>query len=431
VSPTHGAAPAAGTLVVVENHGWSGPASDVVIDGFDVFTVPDERAWPTAADWDAGSANGVTATGDRVTVRNCWIRNVNYGIAVTGQGSRVEHNAVDGFCGDGLRGLGDDEVFEYNLVKNARDVNDDHRDGFQSWSVGPGGVGTGVVRNVTLRGNVIIGHEPGVRFAGTLQGIGCFDGAYDGWVVENNVVLTDHWHGISFYGARNLRVVNNTVLDLNAVDPGPPWILVTAHKDGTPSRDALVRNNLASEIQVSGEAVVADGNLLLPADPSGYFVDLARLDVRLAAGSPAVDGGIAGQAPAADADGVARPQGAGVDVGAYELAPGVPRPPGGGAGPGRPPPSGGAGTLPAPPSGCGHPSGAAALGLAALLGLARRPRRAGRRAAQGRRTVAWGPWTSLGDGILPPAPTRLPPDRPGGVRPAAGPGVAPSGPSTR
>ena len=198
---------------------------------------------------------------------------------------------MDGFCGDGLRGLGDDEVFEYNLVKNARDVNADHRDGFQSWSVGTGGVGTGVVRNITLRGNVIIGHEPGVRFAGTLQGIGCFDGTYEGWVVENNVVLTDHWHGISFYGARNLRIANNTVLDLNAIDPGPPWIMVTAHKDGTPSRDTLVRNNLTTDLRVSGDNVLADGNLLLPADPAGFFVDLAHLDVRLAAGSPAIDRG--------------------------------------------------------------------------------------------------------------------------------------------
>jgi len=365
--------------VVVENHGWSGPASDVVIDGFDVFTVPDERVWATAADWDARSANGVTATGDRVTIRNCWVRNVNYGIAVTGRGSRVEHNSVDGFCGDGLRGLGDDEVFEYNLVKNARDVNADHRDGFQSWSVGPGGVGTGVVRNITLRGNVIIGHEPGVRFAGTLQGIGCFDGTFDGWVVENNVVLTDHWHGISFYGARNLRIANNTVLDLNTVDPGPPWIMVTAHKDGTPSRDTLVRNNLTADLSVSGDNVVADGNLLLPADPAGYFVDQAHLDVRLAAGSPAIDRGVAGQSPAADADGIARPQGGGVDVGAYEFAPGATRPPGGAAGPSGAPPAGAGpgGTLPPPPSGCGNPSGDLSLGLVALVAVAKRPRRRG------------------------------------------------------
>lgn len=393
VSPSHGASPGTGTIVTVESHGWSGPASDVIIDGFAIFTVPDERAWATAADWDANSANAVTATGDRVTVRNCWIRNVNYGIAVTGRGSRVEHNLVDGFCGDGLRGLGDDEVFEYNLVRNARDVNADHRDGFQSWSVGPGGVGTGVVRNVTLRGNVIIGHQgPGVRFAGTLQGIGCFDGTYDGWVVENNVVLTDHWHGISFYGATNLRIVNNTVLDLNAVDPGPPWIMVTAHKDGTPSRNALVRNNLTSDLAVSGDAVVSDGNLILPASPAGYFVDLPHQDVRLAGGSPAIDAGIAAEAPATDADGIARPQGAGVDVGAYELAPGTPRPPGGGAGPaGSPPPSGPAPAVPA--SGCEHAGGDPAAGILAVVAL-RALRRRTRWAPRGLAGRARGPGRS-------------------------------------
>lgn len=429
VSPSHGASPGTGTIVVVENHGWSGPASDVVIDGFEIFTVPDERVWATPADWDAHSASAVTATGDRVTVRNCWIRNVNYGIAVTGRGSRVEHNAIDGFCGDGLRGLGDDEVFEYNLVKNARDVNADHRDGFQSWSVGPGGVGTGVVRNVTLRGNVIIGHEPGVRFAGTLQGIGCFDGAYDGWVVENNVVLTDHWHGISFYGASHLRIVNNTVLDLNAVDPGPPWILVTAHKDGTPSRDSLVRNNLATDLSVSGDGVVADGNLILPADLAGWFVDAGRLDVRLAAGSPAIDRGIAAQAPAGDADGVARPQGAGVDVGAYEYAPGATRPPGGAAGPGgAPPPAGGAGgaPIPAPPSGCGHAAGDPALGilaLAAAVGLLRRRSGDGRLARRASLAASPGPPAR--------APERCTPGGAGPARPAGSGEASRAGPSAR
>jgi len=379
VSPSHGTAPAGGAIVAVESHDWSGPASDVVLDGLEVFTVPDEAAWPTAAAWDAGAADGIVADGDRITVRQCRVRNVAYGIVATGQGSRVEHNLVDGFSGDGLRGLGDDEVFEYNLVRNARDVNADHRDGFQSWSVGPGGVGTGAVRNVTLRGNVIIGwQDPAVRFAGTLQGIGCFDGTYDGWVVENNVVITDHWHGISFYGARNLRISNNTVLDLNDVDPGPPWIMVTAHKDGTPSSDSLVQNNLAAALSVEGSNVVSRSNLLLPARAAGWFVDLAHHDLRLAAGTPAEDAGATDQAPAVDADGVARPFGRGVDVGAFEYAPGVARPPDGAAGPGAAPagPAPAGGGLPSGSWGChcgqagADPSGV--LALLAALPLGRR-----------------------------------------------------------
>jgi hypothetical protein len=383
VSPAHGSTPSAETIVTVEDHDWSGPASDVVIDGFDVFTVPDERVWTTRSDWDTQAASGILADGDRVTVRGCRVRNVGYGISVTGVGSRVEHNLVDGFCGDGLRGLGDDEVFEYNLVKNARDVNDDHRDGFQSWSYGSGGVGTGVVRNVTLRGNVIIGYDdPSVPFAGTLQGIGCFDGTYEGWLVENNVVITDHWHGISFYGARDVRIVNNTVLDLASGDPGPPWIMVTDHKDGTPSTSSLVRNNLAATFNVEGEGVVSDHNLELPGDVSAYFVDPAHHDLRLLATSPAVDQGAADGAPAADADGVARPAGAAVDVGAFEYAPGAPRPEGGNAGPGGTvsAPTSGAGSS-GRASGCGQAGQDGAVWLAAAWLLLRAARRTARGAA--------------------------------------------------
>ena len=50
-----------------------------------------------------------------------------------------------------------------------------------------------------LRGNLFINFEnPNQPLKGTLQGIGCFDGFFVDWVVENNVVVTNHWHGISF-----------------------------------------------------------------------------------------------------------------------------------------------------------------------------------------------------------------------------------------
>jgi len=322
VSPSFGTPYSVATMVIIESHDWRGPAFDVVIDGFHIYSVADEGAWTTREDWDNLAASAVHASGDRVTIRNCDIRNVDFGISLTGRASRAELNVIDGFAGDGLRGLGDEETFEYNTVKNRRDVNDNHPDGFQSWSVGPGGVGTGVIRNITLRGNIIIGFEnPSIPFAGSLQGIGCFDGIYEGWVVENNVIITDHWHGISFYGARNTRIINNTVLDLNAETPGPPWIMVTSHKGGGPSRNCIVRNNLTTALSLSGEGHLADHNLLLPTPPTGYFVDPANHDVHLAHGSPAIDHGSASQAPAKDADGFARPQGVGVDVGAYEYKP--------------------------------------------------------------------------------------------------------------
>ncbi len=230
---------------------------------------------------------------------------------------------IDGFSADGLRGLGDGGWFEYNVVKNAlvgAPADGNHDDGFQSWSVGPGGVGTGEVRDVVLRGNVFLNNEnPDHPLHATLQGIGCFDGLFVDWVVENNVVVTDHWHGISLYGAIGGRVVNNTVLDLNGVSPGPPWIMLNS-SDGTPSQNVLVRNNLATDYSLAGTGIVADHNVEI-ADAAALFV-APPFDLHLKAGSPAIDAGSATEAPPLDADRVPRPQGDGFDLGAFERCPG-------------------------------------------------------------------------------------------------------------
>ncbi|MEO8198252.1 MAG: choice-of-anchor Q domain-containing protein, partial [Thermoanaerobaculia bacterium] len=235
------------------------------------------------------------------------------------------HNTIDGFSADGLRGLGDGDVFEYNLVQNSY-VGDppdgNHDDGFQSWSLGPGGVGTGEVRDLVLRGNVILnstavgGPPPALRT--NLQGIGCFDGLFVNWTVENNVVITDHWHGISLYGAVDSKIVNNTVIDNVPGSPGPPWIMTNSNQ-GTPSSNVLVRNNLAADYALAGSAIVADHNL--------EFTNAATLfvappyDLRLLAGSAAENSGSATGAPPFDILRVPRPQGAAFDLGAYERCP--------------------------------------------------------------------------------------------------------------
>jgi len=233
----------------------------------------------------------------------------------------VDRNVVENFSGDGMRGLGDYTVFSHNTVMNCYDVNANHDDGFQSWSVGADGtVGTGTVTGVVLRGNTIINYtDPNQKLRGAMQGIGMFGGTYVNWVIENNVIIVDHWHGITLLGAKGCRVVNNTVIDLNSVKPGPPWIQIDAHPDGTAPSGCTVRNNLVTDLNSASTGVTEDHNITIKMTALGtYFVDAAKNDLHLKAGCPAVDKGSATQAPKTDHDGVPRPQGTAVDVGAYE-----------------------------------------------------------------------------------------------------------------
>ncbi len=326
-----------GTIVAVSSHNWSGPAHDVTIEDCTIFSVADVSGW-TESDWNALPGNGIQLSGDDCILRGNELLNVNFGISVTGEGALVERNTVTNFAGDGLRGLGDHGTCQYNVIANAYAVNSNHDDGFQSWSVGNDGVGTGEVTGITLRGNTIINYQdPNQPFRGPLQGIGCFDGTFVDWVVENNVIITDHWHGITLLGARNSRIVNNTVVDLNTDSPGPPWISIDDHKDGTPSEGTLVRNNLTTALNLGAEGVTEDHNIIVD-DPALHFVDYAGRDLHLIATSPAVDQGVADQAPSFDRDEIYRPQGPALDIGAYEYYEGTPDPPpgtgGGGAGAG-------------------------------------------------------------------------------------------------
>lgn len=265
--------------------------------------------------WDTLACNAISVSGDCMTVRDNLCRIVNFGISVSGNYSLVSGNTVENFAGDGLRGLGNDLVFEYNVVKNCYDVNDNHDDGFQSWSIND----DPPRERVVLRGNTFINYEdPHQPFRGTLQGIGCFDGPYVDWVVENNLVITDHWHGISLYGALNCSIVNNTVVDINETSPGPPWIMVSPHKNNTPSQGCVIRNNIAATITATGDTV-EDHNHRLAADDH-LFVNTDLLDYHLRDenASPVIDQGSSDLAPLIDRDGVARPRGEGVDIGCYE-----------------------------------------------------------------------------------------------------------------
>jgi hypothetical protein len=347
LSPSFGTARVA-TIASVDK-----ASAEVTLRDCKMFSVQDASGWTSDA-WINTASSGIQVSGDRVTISHNELTNVRFGISVDGPNALIEYNSVVNFSADGLRGLGDNGVFQYNLVKNVyvsqEDGDDNHDDGFQSWSTGPNGPGSGVVKGVTLRGNIIINREdPTQKLTNSLQGVGCFDGFFDDWIVENNVVVTDHWHGISLYGMRGGRIVNNTVIDVNDVSPGPPWIMVSPHKDGTPSERVVIRNNLATDYSIEGNTLTQDHNTTLK-DLPAYFVDPVHFDLHLKPGAPAIDQSSNDDAPELDADRIARPQGGAADLGAYEWHEPSVKPVEAGTGGSSQPPSAAGQGAPQPPS---------------------------------------------------------------------------------
>ncbi len=303
----------------------------------EIFTAADVSEW-TEADWNDRSSNGVNLNGSNNTLEYCTILNTNFSVQMGADSSFnvARGNHIQWFSGDGIRVNGGDQLAEYNYIADCVNVNDNHDDGIQAWSTGSAGTGSGTVERVTLRGNVIVETtDPDRKFNGPLQGIGLFDGMFVDFLIENNVVLVHQWHGIALLGAINCKVINNTVIDQN-FDGGAPraWITIQPHKNYNATgnteeqntyyrgRDNVVRNNITGDIyrdlaNNDGWAVVENNVEIGPNDLDDYFVAYP-FDLRLKRGAPAINAGSSVDAPAVDADGVARPQGSAVDLGAYE-----------------------------------------------------------------------------------------------------------------
>lgn len=302
-----------GLLVHIETHGWQGVTHHVILEECHIYSIDDTSSW-SGDDWDTLSCSAVSSSGTDIIIEDNICRNINFGISVGGDRTVVRGNQVINFCGDGTRGNANDLVFEYNTVKNCYDVNENHDDGFQSFSVN----GAPPRERVVLRGNVIIDHENYSHpLAGALQGIGCFDGLYINWIVENNLVVVDHWHGISLYGAINCIVRNNTVVNPYTNDRRV-WILIHSHKDGRHSRGCIIRNNISENIIYSSDERV-DHNYLTPYDYS-IFVDPDAFDFKLnSTAVQVIDTGTNTLAPLIDIDKNLRPRGFSCDPGAYEF----------------------------------------------------------------------------------------------------------------
>jgi hypothetical protein len=209
-----------------------------------VAKVDDVLSW-TQDQWLERRRYGIWLYGSDSRVSNNTLVALQSGIWSAGRNNVISGNRITELTGDGLR-AGNGTIVHRNYVANFMRVDEDHIDGFQS--IGP-------VSGLVLDGNVILewAHPTDHPLRASLQGIGMFDGFYDDFTITNNVVSVTAHHGITVGGGRNGKIVNNTVVHQSGNPEQYPWIGVFKHKNGSPSQNVVVANNLA--MSFSGASV--------------------------------------------------------------------------------------------------------------------------------------------------------------------------------
>lgn len=142
-----------------------------------------------------------------------------------------------------------------NVFVSARDGDDNHDDGIQAFLFN---VGTGTLRDVTLRGNIILARETDdLPFPNELQGIGCFDGPLVDFTLEKNVVGVNHWHGITLGDAQGCSILDNVCFSRWS-GRARPWVQLGQKKNQAAGN--TVCNNFAHSFDFKADAAVQAEN---------------------------------------------------------------------------------------------------------------------------------------------------------------------------
>ncbi|MCZ7643938.1 MAG: right-handed parallel beta-helix repeat-containing protein [Planctomycetota bacterium] len=240
--------------------GERGESSQIVLEDCYLFTAPDHSGWDAAKWMSANSGLTLGRHGDGLAAKNNYIYNTRFAMNLCGINQVAEANVISDFSADGMRMTRDGQQALYNVVKNVYvsdgDGDANHDDGIQCFLFNKG---TGTVKNLTLRGNLIVNRERDDQpLKNTMQGIGFFDGPLIDFLVEKNVVLTEHWHGVSLYDAQNCTIQDNACFT-RWESRLKPWVMLGS-KQGQ-AKGNTVKNNMACSFNFKADAgVTAENN---------------------------------------------------------------------------------------------------------------------------------------------------------------------------
>lgn len=268
---------------------------------------------------------------NNVTIRGNYIYDVQGGINICGSNWLVENNEVRRLVrransdNDYTRVFGNNNIIRNNKFwgTSKSEIGTSHVDGFQTYDNNGE-----YLTNTIFENNFVADCHQGMMAEAYNN-----EATYN--LVFRNNVFTRCWSwGLNLRVIRQVHVYHNVFANMSVHGVGV-----------RPGSDAIIKNNIfynagSNYFVESGGSMVAENNLIfksgatesaskypkdiLNVDPK--FVNMAGEDFRLASGSPAIDKGV-NAGVTVDADGKARPQGGGFDIGAYESGSGGTPPP--------------------------------------------------------------------------------------------------------
>lgn len=313
----------------------------IILSNCNIYTNGDINNW-TDTDWNTLTWCGIELSqlSKDNQILNCRLYNLEQGIYLWAgaDNNTIKNCTIENLCCDGLWPNVNGLLFEGNTIRNLFKTSGNHYDMIQSTVSNP----SNPRRDIIIRGNFLINATPSrpdnILFdpGASVQAIGLFDGPYINWQIENNVIITNNFHGISVFNMVDSRIVNNTIV-MNPQIPissntsatrNPPGIGLENKSGITQTlNNVIVKNNIANYFYTKSSAIA-----VLPSDytqENNYFVsnetfpyntifaDYNNYNLKLRTGASDVIGaGSATDVPSFDI--LQTPRSSPYDIGAYE-----------------------------------------------------------------------------------------------------------------
>jgi hypothetical protein len=193
----------------------------------------------------------------------------------------IKNNLIKNISADFMRPIGSDITIDGNIgldhYVSTSDGDANHDDFIQGFAYP---IGT-EFSNVKITNNFYQSSTDISRmYQSAGQGIVIFDGLYTNFQIENNTIISDHWHGITVYWGKDGVIKNNTVMAIDDTTGRYMWIQSERDKSGKHNpENVVVTNNVANRFRLNANTVGRDNVTVNRVEVADHLVEFSPYEL--------------------------------------------------------------------------------------------------------------------------------------------------------